>query len=193
MLNPARTIELIKGALVNPEATWSNYLPEADDWKKTCLLLTGPLIVISNLLSYLIGLFMSSTSMFGFRLNIMYTLSGMIMSAITAGVVAIIVSGFAGMHGGKESFSRGLAATSLAFVPGYLGQALNWIPGIGRFIYLGLLIYSLVLLWRIIPVYMGVPNNKRTSHFILTLISTAISMVMISIATRPIMDFVVSG
>lgn len=48
--------------------------------------------------------------------------------AIAASVVAFIVSALAGMFGGKASFAHGLATTSLAFVPGHLGQALNWLP-----------------------------------------------------------------
>lgn len=186
MLNPARTIELVKGALFDAEATWKSYLPEAGDWQKTAFLLTGPLIVIAGVLGYVIGFFGATASMFGFRPTLMSTLVGIVMSAIAAGVVAFIVSALAGMFGGKASFARGLAATSLAFVPGYLGQALNWLPWIGTVVALGLVIYALVLLWRIIPVYLEVPEDKRTGHYIMSLIATLITMILISMVMRPI-------
>lgn len=186
MLNPARTIELVKGALFDAEATWKNYLPEADNWQKTAFLLTGPLIVIAAVLGYVIGFFGANSSMFGFRPTLMYTFVGIIMSAIAAGVVAFIVSALAGMFGGKASFARGLAATSLAFVPGYLGQALSWLPWIGSLVALGLVIYALVLLWRIIPVYLYVPDGKRTGHYIMSLIATVVTMILISMVMRPI-------
>jgi hypothetical protein len=186
VLNPARTFELIKGALFNAEATWKNYLPEADNWQKTAFLLTGPLIVITAVLGYIIGFFGADSSMLGIRPTLVYTLVMMIMSVVAAGVVAFIVSALAGMFGGKASFARGLAATSLAFVPGYLGQALNWLPWIGTLLALGLFVYALILLWRIIPVYLDVPDGKRAGHYIVTLIATIIVMFIISIVMRPI-------
>jgi len=186
VLNPARTIELIKGALFNAEATWKNYLPEADNWQKTAFLLTGPLIIISAVLGYLIGFIGADSSMLGIRPTLVYTLVSMVTAAIAAGVVAFIVSALAGMFGGKASFAHGLAATSLAFVPGYLGQALSWLPWIGSLVALALFIYALVLLWRIIPLYLDVPDGKRTIHYVVTLIATIVTMVIISMVIRPI-------
>ena len=187
MLNPARTIELIKGALFNADATWKNYLSESDDWQKTAFLLTGPLIIITAVLGYVIGFFGAGSSVLGIRPTLVYTLVTMIMSAIAAGAVAFVVSALAGMFGGKASFARGLAATSLAFVPGYLGQALSWLPWIGTLLAIVLFIYALVLLWRIIPVYLDVPDSKRTAHYIVSLIATVITMIIISVVMRPIM------
>lgn len=186
MLNPARTMQLVKGSIFDSETTWRNYLAEADDWQKTAFLLTGPLIIISGVLGYIIGLVGSGASLLGLRPTLMYMLAGMIMSAIAAGVVAFIVSALAGAFGGKRSFAHGLAATSLAFVPGYLGQALNWLPWIGTLVALGLFIYALILLWRIIPMYLDVPDGKRVGHYIVSLIATVVTMFLISMVMRPI-------
>lgn len=188
MLNPARTLELIKGALFDAEATWRSYLAEADDWQTTAFLLTGPLIIITAVLGYIIGSFSVGTSPFSIRPTLVYTLVTVIMSAIAAGVVALIVSALAGMFGGKSSFARGLAATSLAFVPGYLGQALNWLPWIGTLLALCLFVYALILLWRIIPLYLDVPDSKRTPHYVVTLIATIVTMIIISIVMRPLIE-----
>lgn len=186
MFDLNRTIALIKGALLDSEATWRSYLPEAGDWQKTAFLLTGPLIVVSAVLGYLIGFVGSDASVFGFRPTITSTLVSIVAGAIAAGVVAFIVSAMAGMFGGKSSFALGLAATSLAFVPGYLGQALRWLPWIGGLVALGLLIYALVLLWRIIPMYLEVPDGKRVGHYILSLLATIVVMFLISMLLRPI-------
>lgn len=186
MLNLNRTFELIKGALFDAEATWRGYLPDAENWQKTAFLLTGPLIILAAVLGYLIGFLGSDASVFGFRPTIVSTLLGIVTGAIAAGVVAFIVAALAGMFGGKSSFAHGLAATSLAFVPGYLGQALAWLPWIGSLVALGLFIYALVLLWRIIPIYLEVPDGKRAGHYILSLIATIAVMVVISMLLRPI-------
>lgn len=180
MLDLNRTIQLVKGALVDAEPTWRAYLPEAGDWKKTAFLLTGPLIVTSAVVAYLISLLTSDASMFAqMRPTIMSTLMNMVMGAVAVGIVASIFSFFAGTFGGKNSFALGLAAASLAFVPGYIGQALTWLPWIGGLLALGLGIYGLVLLWRIIPIYLEVPDSKRVLHYIVSLVTCIVVMVVI--------------
>ncbi len=54
MFDFTRTLALIKGAIFDPEPTWDSYLPDASDWKKTAVLLTGPLIVVSVVLEYVL-------------------------------------------------------------------------------------------------------------------------------------------
>lgn len=193
MLDLNRTFSLIKGALFDPEATWRSYLPEADNWQRTAFLLTGPLIILAAVLAYVVGLLGSDASAFGFRPTIVSTLLGIVFGAIAAGIVAFIVSALAGMFGGKSSFAHGLAATSLAFVPGYLGQVLGWLPWIGGLILLGLVIYSLVLLWRIIPIYLEVPAGKRVVHYILSLVAMIVVMVLVSMLLQPIIGPDASG
>jgi len=194
MFDLNRTLQLVKGALFDAEATWKAYLPEADNWQKTAFLLTGPLIITSAILAYLIGLLGSDAAIFGqFRPTITSTLVTIVMGAVAAGVVAFIFSALAGAFGGKNSFALGLAATTLAFVPGYLGQALAQLPWIGALVGLGLAIYGLVLLWRIIPLYLEVPDGKRTGHYILSLVATIAVMVVLSILLRPVVGPDMSG
>ncbi len=182
MIDLARTFSLIRGGVFDPEKTWRDYLPEAEDWQKTAFLLTGPLIVLSAVAAYLIGLLGSGVSMFGlFRPTIISTVVSMVSSAVAAGVVAFIVSALAGAFGGKGSFALGLAATTFAFIPGYIGQAVLWVPWVGGLFALGLFIYSLVLLWKVIPIYLGVPDGKRTGHFILSIIGAIAAMIVLSI------------
>ena len=172
MLDLNRSLALVKGALLDTEATWRAYLPEAGDWKKTAFLLTGPLIVTSAVVAYFISLLTSDASMFAqMRPTIMSTLMNMVLGGVAAGIFAFIFSFFAGTFGGKNSFALGLAATSFAFVPGYIGQALTWLPWVGGLLALGLVIYGLVLLWRIIPIYLEVPDSKRALHYIVSLVT----------------------
>lgn len=78
-------------------------------------------------------------------------------------------------------------------MPGYLGQALNWLPWIGTLIALGLFVYALILLWRVIPVYLAVPDGKRAAHYIVSLVTTIIAFVLVSILMRPLMGSAVPG
>lgn len=172
-----RTLQLVRGALFDPEPTWRSYLPEAGDWQKTAFLLTGPLIVGSTVIAYLLSFMSSGSSVFAmFRPTIVSSLLNIVSMSIAAGVIAFIFSAMSGTFGGKNSFALGLAATTLAFVPGYVGQALTWLPWIGTLLALGLMIYSLVLLWRIIPIYLEVPANKRGGHYIVSILATIVVM-----------------
>jgi hypothetical protein len=181
MFDLKRTLELIRGALLDPEATWRSYLPEAGDWKRTAFLLTGPLIVAAAVIAYLLGLLGSSGSIFGFgRPTLGTTVLQILMGAVIAGVVALVFSALAGAFKGKSSFALGLAATTLAFVPGYVGQALSGLPWVGPLLALGLLIYSLVLLWKIIPIYLEVPDATRAAHYVVSILACIVASVVVS-------------
>ncbi|MGB5352861.1 MAG: hypothetical protein WBN32_04530, partial [Woeseia sp.] len=65
MIDLKKTVTLISGALTNREATWRAYLPEANDWQKTAMLLTGPLIVASSASAYALALVFSNSAMLG--------------------------------------------------------------------------------------------------------------------------------
>ena len=113
MVDLKRTLTLITGGMFDPEQTWRNYLPEAEDWQKTVFLLTGPLIIFAAVAAYVFGFLGSGISLFGgFRPTIVSTILTIITSAIGAAVVAFVVSALAGAFGGKNNFALGLAATT---------------------------------------------------------------------------------
>jgi len=182
MIDLQKTLKLISGGIFDAEQTWRNYLPEAENWQKTAVLLTVPLIIIAAVAAYIFGFLGSDYSMFGrFRPTIVSTILTMITSAVAAAVVAFIFSALAGAFGGKNHFGLGLAATTFAFIPGYIGQAVTWLPWIGGLLALGLFIYGLVLLWKVIPIYLEVPDGKRVGHYILSLVATVAAMFILSV------------
>ncbi len=178
MLDLNRTGALVKGAVFDPEPTWEGYLPEADDWKKTAVLLTGPLIVgsvlVGHVLAWIFPNFLTGRPGLGLLLVQLVSMS------LAAVAVAFVVAILAGLFKGKQSFPHALAATSLAFVPGYLGNMFASLPLVGWLLQLGLGIYGLVLLWRILPSYMKIADSKRAGHYILTLVVSLIAGVVLS-------------
>lgn len=193
MIDLKRTLDLVKGAMFDAEAAWHAYLPESHDWKKTAVLLTGPLIIASAVLAYLIALAGSDLSVFGVRPTLLSTLLNMIASAVSAAVVAFVYCTISGSFGGKSDFGLGLAATSLAFVPGYIGQALGWLPWIGFVLAIGLFVYSLVLLWRILPLYLEIPDEKRTVHYVVSLVACAVVMFVLGALVNRILYGSIAG
>lgn len=181
MINLNRSANLIGGALLNREKTWQSYLPDAGDWKGTAFLLTVPLIVLSALLAYVVGLFAGDSFLFGqLRPTLGSTMLAIVSAAIGATIVAFIFGTLSGAFGGKRSFALGLAATSLAFVPGYFGQVVAQLPWIRGILGFALFIYALVCLWKIIPTYLEVPADRRTGHYVTSLLATIAVMVVFS-------------
>ncbi len=174
MLDLPRTVQLVKGGLLDAEATWRGYLPEAGDWKKTAALLTGPLVVASAVVAYLLGVLGGGVSLFGAPTFTDFLL-GIVWGAIAAALVAFVFGAFASWLGGRGGFAIGLAATTLAFIPGYVGRALSGLPWIGWLLGLALAIYSLVLLWRIGPLYFEVPREKRAVHYVASLLTSIVA------------------
>lgn len=180
MFDFKRTLELIKGAIFDPETTWDGYLADAGDWKKTATLLTGPLVVASGLLGYVLDVIFPNRMPFIANTSILEMLIGIVVAAVAAVVVAFVVAVLAGLFKGKNSFPLALAATSLAFVPGYLGNALIHVAWVGWLLSLGLGIYGLVLLWRILPKYLEVPGASRIGHYILSLVISIVAFFILA-------------
>jgi hypothetical protein len=174
MFDFKRTLALIKGAIFDPETTWDGYLPEAGDWKKTAVLLTGPLVVASGVLAYILDVIVPNRMPFTPEPSFVGMLVGIVVAGVAAVIVAFVFAILAGLFKGKNSFPLALAATSLAFVPGYLGNVLVHLPWIGWLIMLALGIYGLVLLWRILPKYLEVPSASRAGHYILSLVACVV-------------------
>jgi len=175
MFDPNKTIALIKGGLLEPKQTWASYQSENHDWKETAALLTGPLIVVSMVLTALFAWVFSSQYMImrgpG---GLGGLLLGLVFAVLGIALASLIFSYFAGMFKGEPDFSRGLAALSLASIPAYIGNILGTLPWIGWLLAVGLGILSLVFLYQIIPLYLKVPDDKRVPHFALSLICTLV-------------------
>ncbi len=180
MFDINKTLKLIKGGLLDSNRTWQSYLAEDQDWKDTFTELTGPMILVSIILSAILSWLFSSFSVFGLQSGMGFTLLRLVSTVIGILLASFIFSYFAGVFKGKYNFNKGLAALSLAAIPAFLGGILNTIPYIGWLIGLALGILSLVFLYKIIPPYLEVPNNKRILHFIVSLIATFIIVFIIN-------------
>ena len=181
MFDFTRTLAVIKGAIFDPEPTWDRYLQDASDWKKTAILLTGPLIVVSVVLDYALDVIIPNRFAFTSGPSLLSMLMGLVMAAVAAVVIAFVFAILAGLFKGKNSFPLALAATTLAFVPGYLGRPLMHVPYVGWLLSFALGIYGLILLWRILPKFLDVPPTSRVGHYIASLVTSVIAMMVIGL------------
>ena len=181
MFDLNKTILLIKDGVLDSEATWKSYLAEGNDWKETFIGLTGPMILVSIILSALITWIFSVFSIFGSQSGIGFTLLSLIGAVISIFMASFVFSYLASFFKGKHNFNKGFAALSLAAIPAYIGGVFSGLPFIGWLISLGFAILSLVFLYKIIPSYLNVPEDKRTFHFIASLILTFMAMLIVNL------------
>lgn len=178
MFDIKKTIDLIKGGLLEPRATWQSYLGENRGWQETAILLTLPMIIVAFVLAGILSWIFGSMYMFG-RGGIGFWLINLVMAAIAIAAAGFIFSYLAGVFKGRHDFNKGLAAVSLAAIPGYVGTVLGTLPWIGWIISLALGIVSLVFLYQIIPSYLEVPDDKRVLHYVVSLVATLVIMMVL--------------
>ncbi len=168
----AKTLSLIKGGLLDHQETWKNYLEENADWQKTATVLTGPLILVNIVLSVIVSRIIGGYSYYGYYGNIFTALFwGLVMAAVGFIIAVFVFNFLAGHFKGESNFSRAFAAVSLAAIPAWVAGVVGaFIPYIGWLISLAGGIMSLVFMYKIMPLALGVPDEKRVVHFIASLV-----------------------
>ena len=156
--------------MLEPESTWQSYLQGNHNWQETAVLLTVPLIVASSVGAWILRLVFGGGAFAGGGTSIIDVIMGIVLAAIMLGVAAFVIGFLAGVFNGKNDFDKSLGALSLAAIPGYVGAILMPLPFIGFLLSLAASIYSLVLLYRIIPSYLEVPDDKRIIHFVVSIV-----------------------
>ena len=177
-----KTLDLVKGGLLTPAATWSSYLGENPNWQQTLIVLTAPLILANIVLGLLLSRMMGTMSPFGLAGNWFAALFlGLIMACVAFAVAVFVFNFLAGVFGGKPDFSRAFAAMSLVGIPawiaGIVGAAVPWVGGL---ISLAGAIVSLVFLYKIMPLALGVPDSKRVLHFVVSLVAVLVVDIMVA-------------
>lgn len=172
MFDFTKTLELIKGGLLEPQATWDRFLGENPDLKTTLIQLTGPLIVANVLLSVIFSRLLGGFYAYGMGSNLfMAIIMGLVMAAIGLAIATAVFNALGGAFGGKADLNRAFAAVSLAAIPAYLAGIVGaLIPFLGFLVMLAGAILTLVFLWRIMPLALTVPEEKRALHYIVSLV-----------------------
>jgi hypothetical protein len=176
------TLALIGGSLFDHEATARAYRDRDPSWRKTGADLTLPVVVAAVVLGTLLSLVFDTVSMYGmidgvgmFFLTLLWVILGIV-------IFAFVTAFLAGTFGGVNNFNRAFAMTSLLAVVGYTGSVLATLPWIGWILSLGVAIYTLVLFYRDVPVFLDVPTDKRVVHLVATIVVVAVVNFLIALA-----------
>lgn len=179
-----KTLSLIKGGLLDHENTWKTYLEDCPDWRQTALVLTGPLFLFSVLISLIFSRLVGGYAMYGYQGNwFMALVTSLLMGVIGFALVVLVFNFLAGFFKGTANFSRAFAAISLAVIPAWVAGALaGIIPYLGALIALAGGILSLVYMYRIMPLALNVPQDKRVVHFVVSLVVVIIINMVIGLS-----------
>lgn len=178
-----KTLGLIKGGLLDHENTWKTYLEDCPDWKQTALVLTGPLFILNIVLSLIFSRLAGGYAVYGYHGNwFMALLTSLVMGAIGFAIGVLVFNFLAGVFKGTPNFSRAFAAFSLAVIPAWVAGAVSGlIPYLGFLIALAGGIMSLVFLYRIMPLALNVPDDKRVIHYVVSLVVIIICNMVIGL------------
>ncbi len=169
--NLNETRQWVTGAIADPHATAAAFRGSEPGWQHTLMVLTLPVYVGAAVAGFLLSLIFGTSFMFGAMASSpLWFLVSLAWSVAYVFVAALIFDVFAGVFEGRRDFDGAFAALSLAMVPAVVGGVLSPVPWIGWLIGLAAGIYSLVLLYHFIPVFMTVPEAKRVAHFVVSLI-----------------------
>jgi hypothetical protein len=188
MVDVAATVGRIRGMVVDPDATLAEHVQPVPPWAIVAREHAVPLIAGSAAVSTVLSLaFVPAAGTTGGGLIELLVLL-LVRVAVNFGMVALmaaLVAFFAGMFNGANDFNRGFVLVTLAMTPLYVGEAVLPIPLLGTLAALGGLIYSMIILYRNIPVAMNVPRTSRGRHFFMTLASMFLILMIAGLALGP--------
>lgn len=167
-----KTVSVIKGGLLDPENTWRAFLAENPTWQQTATILTGPLLLANVLLTLIFSRITGGYSAYGMQASWFSALIfALVVAAITVVITTAVFNFLAGTFRGTPNFSRAFAAVSLAAIPSWVAGAIGAIvPFIGLLLALAGGILTLIYLYRIMPLALNVPQDKRIVHYVVSLV-----------------------
>ena len=168
---------LVIGALSEPRKTWEAYRAELPDTKTVFLGFTLPLVVGVALVAAVLAFVLGSQGLFGGRsvaMLLRQIVFGSLSGCIGLLLLAYIAQQVARWFGGSGQYNAALAMSTLVTVPALLAGVPGVLPWVGWLLQLAGAVYSLVLLYQAIPVFLEVSNDKRPLHYICTLVLAVI-------------------
>lgn len=186
MIDLAALKPLVVGAITAPRATWQAQQARAADAQTVLLGYTVPVVVASTVLGALLSFVFGTQEVFfsGAGRSVVGMLREMLLGSVLglAGLAlfAWIALVLARAFGGLGSYAAALTMVSLVATPALVAGVPGALPWIGWIVQLLGAVYSLVLLYQAIPVFLAVEGRKRPLHFTATLAVVIVANVVLA-------------
>ncbi len=184
-------VSRVRAIITNPKETFLEHMQPAPPWSVVAREHVLPLLIATGLLaSILILAFPPIDPTMGavapdlgtvaivFLVRLAVSLLGLVALTVVVGVLAVLFDG-------QPRFNNAFTLVALAMTPVYLAEGIGPLPVIGPILAFGGLIYAMVLLYQGIPLALHVPDNKRVFHFILSLATMFVLMLVLVAAAFP--------
>ena len=179
MFDIQATIKWITAELTDPNAAATSYRETDASWQQSFLQITLPLYVVAFALSGLIAL-ITASSFFRPGFTAGFTLFSLLWSMGWTFVIAFIFDYVGGMFDTERNFNRAYALVTLAIVPAAFGNAVAPLPWLGWLLSLALGIYSLVLAYRFVPIFLQLAEESRVKHFAISVVLALVVNIVVS-------------
>ena len=178
-------VSRVRGMLFNPKETFFEHMQPAPPWTTVTREHVLPLLVATGLLACLlivafppVGPTMEAMPT-DFRMLALGFLTRLIFSLVALVAMTVVVGILAVLFDGQPRFNNAFTLVALAMTPSYLAEGVFPLPVIGPVLAFAGLIYSMMLLYQGIPLALKVPDHKRVFHFILTMVTIFILMLVV--------------
>lgn len=178
-------LQRLQQAVLKPESLWQQ---EAEKSTPLQPFLSGTVVPVISVVAVVSALLLK---IFGYHLPmigvvrpslsdmLLQIVGTIVMYMLTLVILGWIAAYLAGIMGGKNDINRAVSMLFWISVPSMLGQILGTLPFVGWVLSLGLGVYSLVLLYRAIPVFLGVAVEDRVKHFIFFMIASFVVSIIL--------------
>lgn len=180
MFDIEATIKWVTEVLKDPDRAAIAYKEMAAPWKQTFLQISLPVYVAGCVVGYIVAMTTGGSFLFG-GVTFGFFLFSLLWSLAWTFVIAFIFDYLAGVFADKRNFDAAYALVGLAIIPAALGNAASPLPWLGWLIGLAAGIYSLMLAYRFIPVFLELPEESRIKHFVVSIVAAFLVNVIVSI------------
>lgn len=193
MVDVAALIARTRGMIAQPEATLTEHADPLPPWQVVASQHALPIIIASAVISSLLFVMLAPAlapagiEVPGLDLVLVQLLLRVAINFLAIAVMAGVVMTFSGMFGGSRDFNAAFMLVALAMTPHYVAEAILPVPLIGPIVAIVGLVYSLVVLYRGVPIVLHLPPQNRGKHFFMSLLSLFLITLLAGLALGPLL------
>jgi hypothetical protein len=183
-------IERAKNILLTPKTEWDVINNETPDTQKILTTYVIPLVAIGTIAAF-IGWGLIGKSYYGFKLKstelgIRYALIALVAGVASTYLMAIVVDALAPTFKSEKNFGRSFQLAAYSYTAGWVGGIFNLLPSLA-------IVGSLIGLYGLYLLYLGLPKLKKTppdqvtGYFIASLVAMIIASFVIGLILAAIL------
>ena len=194
MLDVSTFVARCRGMMSKPEATIRDHVQPVPPWTVVAREHLVPLIVLTAAVStVLIRVFpppflVDHPGALGLEVLLLQFVFKIFINLVAVVVVSGVVLFFAGVFGGRATFSAAFVMVALAATPYFLAEAVLPLPVIGGIAWVAGLVYALVLLYKAGPLALRLPWQNRGKHFAMSILSLLLIAMLAGTALVPVFE-----